>query len=83
MRILAIVALAAALAGCGANDDPSWSWGSSRSWRAVNAEDVPVAEARAACNEDAQRTTAAIANLAQRVSEQRRISDDCLTRRGY
>ena len=82
MRVIPIVALVLLLAGC-TDTDYSWAWGSSRAWRAVNADGVPVSEARAQCDADAQRATATISNLGRRVSEQRRYSDDCLVSRGY
>jgi len=55
----------------------------SHAWKAVNAEGVPYAEARAQCDADAQRATAAISFLARRVATQRRLSDKCMVKRGY
>ena len=78
----ALIALAFALASC-APDGGGIFGTESHAWKAINGEGVPYAEARAQCDAEAQRATAAISLLSRRLATQRRLSDECMVKRGY
>lgn len=78
----ALIAFAFTLACCTIESDGILGT-RSHAWKAVNSDGVPAAEGRARCNADAQRATAAISFLSRRLAEQRRLSDECMVKRGY
>ncbi len=82
MRPSAWMAFAFVLAGCATEGDDIFGT-QSHAWKAVNADGIPVAEARTQCDADAQRATASISFLSRRLAEQRRLSDECMVKRGY
>ena len=78
----ALIALAFALASC-APDGGGIFGTENHAWKTINGEGVPYAEARAQCDAEAQRATAAISFLSRRLATQRRLSDECMIKRGY
>jgi len=82
MRRLALLISVSALVGCAPADGGTFG-APTHAWKGVNDEGVPYAEARAQCDADAQGDTAAISPLSRRLVTQRRLSDECMVKRGY
>ena len=82
MRRFALLISVFVLVGC-APEGGGIFGAQGHAWKAVNGEGVPYAEARAQCDVDAQRNTAAISPLSRRLVTQRRLSDNCMVKRGY
>lgn len=82
MRRYALLMAVFALLGCAPEGGDIFR-AQGHAWKAVNGEGVPYTEARAQCDADAQRDTAAITFLSRRLVTQRRLSDECMVKRGY